>query len=144
MLKVEIKSDQTREFKSTLASFIYRALNDFGIRAEMTDHSHYHDNEQVLDALALFSDDSPIVIEEIPTTGHNKDGRESVAAGGRLTEEELHAIWDFATETPGGDVDPKWLISMVEEIRVWRNVGNALVGLVDTKDGNIDCSVSIL
>lgn len=43
----------------------------------------------------------------------------------RLTEEDLHNVWSFATETPGGDVDPKWLISMVEEIRVLRTTIHA-------------------
>lgn len=46
----------------------------------------------------------------------------------RLTEEELHTVWDFAKETPGHDINPKWLISMVEEIRVYRTAIQKSVG----------------
>lgn len=54
----------------------------------------------------------------------------------RFTEEELHDIWSFAKETPGQDIDPKSLISMVEEIRVSRttskSVGERLMKLDGT------------
>ncbi len=49
-------------------------------------------------------------------------------ANGRLTEKELHIVWDFATETPGHDINPKWLISMVEEIRCRRKTMQESVG----------------
>lgn len=47
----------------------------------------------------------------------------------RLTQEELHIVW---SDAQGRGINPKWLISMVEEIRVWRNMGNAFMGLIDT------------
>ena len=50
----------------------------------------------------------------------------------RLTEEELHTVWDFATNTPNTpqlEINPCWLISMVEEIRVHRSVKQKSVGM---------------
>jgi len=61
-----------------------------------------------------------------------ESGCESVATGGRLTEEELHSVWDFAEEKPGVAINPKYLTSMVEEIRTRRNqksVGKRLMEL---------------
>lgn len=52
----------------------------------------------------------------------------------RLTAEELHTVWDFASNTPGHDINPKWLTSMVEEIRERRaskSVGTRLIELDD-------------
>lgn len=42
----------------------------------------------------------------------------------QLTEEELHIVWDFGQDIlglPGNDINGEWLMSMVEEIREWRN-----------------------
>ncbi len=50
----------------------------------------------------------------------------------RLTEEELHTVWDFATNTPNTpqlEINPCWLISMVEEIRVHRSAMQKSVGM---------------
>ena len=49
----------------------------------------------------------------------------------RLTEEELHDVWDFGQDIlglPGNDIDGEWLISMVEEIRVHRTAMQKSVG----------------
>lgn len=50
----------------------------------------------------------------------------------QLTDEELHFVWDFAEEKPGVAINPKYLTSMVEEIRKRRHqksVGKRLMEL---------------
>jgi len=50
----------------------------------------------------------------------------------KLTNEDLSIIRDFAEDTPGHDINPKWLISMVDEIRERRNaVGTRLIEMGD-------------
>jgi len=73
----------------------------------------------------------------------------------RLTEEELHTVWDFGQDTlglPGNDINPKWLMSMVEEIRASRttpkSVGTRLIEMdEDTRRDLVEivgCAINAL
>ncbi|KKM25126.1 hypothetical protein LCGC14_1598150 [marine sediment metagenome] len=65
MLKVEITSDQTRQFKTTLALLIQEELDKLGIRSEVvvdTPHINFLDN---VDGLAAFSEKNPVLIKEV-------------------------------------------------------------------------------
>lgn len=65
MLKVEITSDQPRQFKTTLALLLQETLDAMGVVCKVTVNTPDINYLDYLDGLAEFSEKNPVLIKEI-------------------------------------------------------------------------------
>ena len=72
MLKVVISSDQTKQFKTTLARLLQEALDEKGIKHRIVTDTPHISPEDYLDTLGglyAFSQEDPVLIMEATSNG---------------------------------------------------------------------------